>query len=104
MTGNNLRDQFPRALEDARLPLLELLDLRGNSLSPQGLRDFAHSHGFRSLRRIGIQLNGERMEDYCDWNGAVVGSGPIALTAAEIEASWLAGTGLRVFNEAATEW
>lgn len=99
MAANGLRDQLRAALDGAALPLLHTLDLRGNSLSPQALRDFAHAHPFANLRRIGIALDSEVMEDYCDWNGAVVGRGPVPLSAAEIEAKWLSGTGLRVLDD-----
>lgn len=99
LADNGLRDHFREALAGAALPQLESLDLRGNNLSPQALREFALNHGFASLKRIGVQIASEQMEDYCDWNGAVVGSGPVPLRAAEIEATWLAGTGLRVFDD-----
>jgi len=97
ISGNDLREQLGAALAGADLPKLEDLDVRGNSLTPPALRAFACTRAFPAMRRIAVAFASDSMEDYRDWNGAVVGRGPLPMGDREIERDWLAGTGLRVY-------
>jgi hypothetical protein len=95
-SDNNLADALPEALNGAALPALEAIDLRGNNLSGPGLRAFVLARQFPRLERVAMSMSGDEMQDYHDWNGAVVGSGPVPLDERDIEQRFLAGTDVRV--------
>ena len=98
VSDNNFKAELGNALAGADLPLLETLDIRGNSVQGDALRELVTTRRFAALKRVAIRLYGDETEDYCDWNGAVVGNGSVHLTDREIEKLWLAGTGVCVFD------
>lgn len=112
--GTVLRGHFPRlrylevssALPDellprilnSRLPCLETLDLRFNSMSGEALQVFANQARERlpELREVGIEMyTGDRVEHH-DWNGAIVERYELMVSNEEIERKYLQGTGLKV--------
>ena len=48
------------------------------------------------LRGIAISLYGEQVEDWHDWNGALVGQGNVRMDRHEIESRYLTGSGVRI--------
>lgn len=97
ISRNDLRDGAVEALRDAVLPALRALDIRRNSIADSSLRKFAMQHGFPRLMRVAIDVSSDEIESYHDWNGALVGSGPVPLSADAVQAEYLAPVGLGIF-------
>jgi len=47
--------------------------------------------------RVAIDVSSDEIESYHDWNGALVGSGPVPLSADAVQAEYLAPVGLGIF-------
>lgn len=102
----NLAAALPEALlpaiANADLPALEILDVRFNMISGDGLKTFAQTarQHLPNLREVGVELfTGERV-DFNDWNGALVGGYDVQYSPEELERMYLEGTGISVMREA----
>lgn len=85
-------------LEQANLPHLEVLDVRFNGITGEGLQRFGARarERFPKLHKLGIEFyTGEKEEDY-DWNGAVVQSFDVQYSPEAITEMYLKGTGIEV--------
>ncbi|HXU28977.1 MAG TPA: hypothetical protein VN851_00230 [Thermoanaerobaculia bacterium] len=89
------------AIASADMPALEILDVRFNMISGEGLKTFAQTarEHLPNLREVGVEMyTGERV-DYNDWNGALVGGYDVQYTPEELERLYLDGTGISVMRE-----
>ncbi|HVN01403.1 MAG TPA: TIGR02996 domain-containing protein [Caulobacteraceae bacterium] len=75
-----------------RLPRLAMLDLSSNIIGEAGAEALAGSRGLPALQTLGLTHNPiyaeGRTEDWVDYNGAVVGSGPVKLDVNELNARY----------------
>ena len=100
-------DLGPKALAQlasANLNNLTDLDLTHTRIDGPALQAFVNQRALPKLRGIAITLYGEQVEDWCDWNGAVVGQGNVRLDHQEIESRYLAGSGVRVIPAFTPDW
>ncbi len=100
-------DLGPKALAQlasANLNNLTDLDLTHTRIDGPALQAFVNQRALPKLRGIAIALYGEQVEDWCDWNGAVVGQGNVRLDHQEIESRYLAGSGVRVIPAFTPDW
>lgn len=100
-------DLGPKALAQlasANLNNLTDLDLTHTQIDGPALQAFVNQRALPKLRGIAITLYGEQVEDWCDWNGAVVGQGNVRLDHQEIESRYLAGSGVRVIPAFTPDW
>ncbi len=92
-----LGEEVLETILSSKLPSLQYLDLRFNSISPTALTCFAKAMTLRGspLKEVSIDLyDNERIEHY-DWNGAVVESFNSPLFGDDITRLYLTGTGLK---------
>ena len=100
-------DLGPRALTQlasTNLHDLTDLDLTHTRVDGPALQAFVNQRALPKLRGIAITLYGEQVEDWCDWNGAVVGQGNVRLSHHEIESRYLAGSGVRIIPAFTPDW
>ena len=91
-------------LAGANLSKLSELDLTHSQIDGPTLQAFVNQRALPSLRGIAIILHGDQVEDWCDWNGAVVGQGNVRLKDHEIESRYLVGSGIRVIAAFTPDW
>lgn len=79
LANNRVAAAGARALAGSTtLQRLRALDLRSNQLGVEGVSAFVDGAGLPSLAELGVSdnIDSGETEDWVDWNGAVVGSGP----------------------------
>lgn len=96
IAGQDLAADAARLLQQSKLPSLRELDLAHAGVDGPLLQSLAATRA--SPLAVAIELYGEELETWHDWNGAVVGSGPLRLTDAQIAQRYLRGSGWRVID------
>ena len=91
-------------LAGANLSNLTDLDLTHTRIDGPTLQAFVAQRALPKLAGIAISLYGEQMQDWCDWNGALVGQGNVRLDSHEIESRYLAGSGVHVISAFTSAW
>ncbi|HEY2709153.1 MAG TPA: TIGR02996 domain-containing protein [Caulobacteraceae bacterium] len=90
LSENGIGDAGAAAFASAHgLPKLEVLDLSSNAIGEAGAEALANGSGLPALKTLGLSYNPIYVpgatEEWKDWDGSSVGSGPVKVDTAELK-------------------
>jgi uncharacterized protein (TIGR02996 family) len=100
LSNNYIKPTGATALaESSALSKLLRLDLQDNQLGLAGVTALVNGRGLPALRELGVSRNGVytgETEEWTDWNGAVVGEGPVSESYAQLKARFASKPQLKI--------
>jgi uncharacterized protein (TIGR02996 family) len=100
LSNNYIKTTGATALaESTSLTKLVRLDLQDNQLGSGGVTALVNGKGLPALRELGVSRNGiytGETEQWTDWNGAVVGEGPVSESHAQLKAGFASKPMLKI--------
>jgi uncharacterized protein (TIGR02996 family) len=100
LSNNYIKPTGATALaESTALSKLLRLDLQDNQLGLAGVTALVNGKGLPALRELGVSRNGVytgETEEWTDWNGAVVGEGPVSESHAQLKARFASKPQLKI--------